>query len=587
MNVKHLVFGFEKCQRHEGDCWRYRFKAHALTGSGSAFDTSLDSEIAKCGIATAGICCQGSGPELLADIPRLSAYIQGTLQKCSEHPELLPFRISFRDELLALRPTYGGFFETLIDSIPVERNDASRWAAYLLFTCFYEYLSASSGSYSLARVYAAWQRYNLIKGLYERSLGDGAFQNYEKALRVEFASAYRTLEALLLDEANSYGCYILWEARNQPSRSSDGQGTGSHAAVGSSRKLPHPRMRHRLRLSMFVVRDSESQPSVAPMSAPGCFESVERVGEASRDQLHLRFRRNDSGRIAIHRFISDELLPRYALRDAANLARLVRFRDPGCTGIGKILGWILTMLLTLLFLVSSLVIFGSALGLVSGSKLGWALFTVLVASILVGLAGSAALGLRNGITLSMPRLFGGIVIGYFPLFVAQEPWYLAIYASQHPRAWAIAWLAVSGLVWSYLYREAFPFVLDQIDALTRSFKVFAWATVLTVTIGLWLCLFAAPIYRQEKFDTRYVNADGQAWVAPAEPCSQTQATGSDDRLVSEGLGLCVEMPMFGGTKFPTAVLLTFAPIAMSLGIILQILWEEKSVTASVWPSENR
>lgn len=116
--------------------------------------------------------------------------------------------------------------------------------------------------------------------------------------------------------------------------------------------------------------------------------------------------------------------------------------------------------------------------------------------------------------------------------------------------------------------------------------------VLAVAIGMWLCFLAAPILRQLKYEPHRVD---QPQVTTAQRASDGSVP-EEEVAVAEGLAYCVEVPFLrpvlwgirlDWVEFPTAALLTFAPIALLLDIILQILWEEKPITASVWPSESR
>jgi hypothetical protein len=53
------------------------------------------------------------------------------------------------------------------------------------------------------------------------------------------------------------------------------------------------------------------------------------------------------------------------------------------------------------------------------------------------------------------------------------------------------------------------------------------------------------------------------------------------------LALCPEL--FAQTSFPVSIpaLLTFTPIALFIGIVVQFIWEEKPVTATVGPLQGR
>lgn len=593
MDTAHFVFELSKCEKsgHEW-CWLYRLVPYKLDETGSWPVKSCDKivhQLNGVGFEADGVHCGGSDHELLLHVPRLTVYLQDSLRRCAEEKALWEINISFRDELLSWRPASERAYKTLVN-INFRKNagtnkddDASRWATYILFASLYEFLSASPVGYSVARVYAAWQRYNLIK-----PLADIETENEtDRAIATEFAASYRELTSLLLDEANSDACYVLWAIRLPKD------------------KTPPTLIRQRLRLSMFV-RQCTDRGALAesPLPAPGCFENVARVGVDALDKLHQHFQ-GDGGNVTIQRFISDELLPQYALTEALNLTRLARFGKSkrqrwieyvldkvlseergrkASNRIGRILRHAFA-LSAVLSLVGSVLIF-AAFDLFASHWRSLPLFAVMAFSVSIVPLGLTGLGLRNAITLSLPRVLGGITIGYFPLLVAQESWYLAVYASRHPKIWLFEWLIIAIIVEGYLYREVFPLVLERREAFWRSLKVFLWATVMSVTIGFWLCLLAAPISWQVEYEPRRVDPSQATseQAAPDTPFSSFMLR--EKPSVAEGLGYRVEVPWLR-VEFPTAALLTFAPVALLLGIILQILWEEKAVTASVWPSESR
>jgi hypothetical protein len=91
--------------------------------------------------------------------------------------------------------------------------------------------------------------------------------------------------------------------------------------------------------------------------------------------------------------------------------------------------------------------------------------------------------------------------------------------------------------------------------------VTVWATVQAVFIGFLLILFSTPVYRQLNITT--------------------------SSTVADALSADMVTILLINKQFPLTALLTFAPISLLLGIILQILWEEKPITASVWLPESR
>jgi hypothetical protein len=607
----HFVYEVSR----SGKCWWYKLKPSA------DFDRNRLCSDAKKLLdhVEKGVSLQQNGVEAIAGIPELIAYLRDSLQRCYEQRELRPLSFSFRDEVFIWQKTEENLYHTVVN-IRSELTDDAYEGIYVLFASLYLYFSEVLESSSLIRVYSAWQRYNLIKRIYEREVkGQHSADQDELARRNElikqdildheFASAYRSLANILLDEANSYACRVLWRGgrywwkkrRSKKAKVPIYPLSRIRYWLDLHRKgISDPQIRQRLRLSMPLeplrgeVFDSGTKKTPEPpLPAPVCFENNLQISWPFGVRLHCRFEKK-TGQAAIRRMISDELLPRYDVRSATLMAYLVSRLGRA----GKV-GRLVSMVIRCLLLPPAMVLaFGLILVLVFLVGLGFDLTTswfslpriialsvgIPVTSLVCALIG---VGTQNGSALLLPRITGGIVIGYFPLLIASEPWYLALYTSQHHSVWFGEWLIILLIAGGYLYREAYPFVLQGAQAFWRSFKVLVWATVQAVLIGFLLILFSAPVYRQVKYDPDRISsqASTKAWVKPSQPCLETP-TQAGEKPVAAGLDYCVEVPWVQA-KFPVSALLTFAPISLLLGIILQILWEEKSVTASVWPSESR
>lgn len=410
---------------------------------------------------------------------------------------------------------------------PTLRNNY--WAAYVLFSSFYLHFSESGNSYSIIKLYTAWQSYNLIKILDINSSGSDR-------LGYEFASIYSALANLLADEKNSYSCRILWREKQEENQE------GNDA-----------QLRQGLRLSMFLqsnpYNDIEGAGYQKPLAAPGCFQK-NRETLWQDITLHQRFQ-GESGKIAVQRFVDTDLLPRYDLKAALFL--ISNLRKPGKFGRRLIPLITLVAFIAMLFVLIQ--------DVCNWQYRNWSLTITLAVSLLIIPLSLIFFGVRSSIALLLPRVAGGIAIGYFPLLIATEPWYLVVSALTNKSIWLLEWVSVLLIVWGYLYREVYPLIISKSEAIWRSFKVTVWATVQAVFIGFLLILFSTPVYRQ-------LNIKPSGTV--------------EDALSADMIPI-----LLINKQFPLAALLTFAPISLLLGIILQILWEEKPITASVWLPESR
>ena len=249
------------------------------------------------------------------------------------------------------------------------------------------------------------------------------------------------------------------------------------------------------------------------------------------------------------------MLPNYSLLDAFSVAVLMTNR--GSRNPKKL--WYILVGAAVLFFAGFA---GTALALLPGAPafmvpiwpiwFGCSVVSLLVMGfILLFYAGSS-----NAATLILPRAIGGILGGYFWLFVAAEPWYFALYAQRHALFfWPVEWFLALLAAGYYLYREAFARVTIFDVALARAMHVLVLTVLEALAIGSLLTWLARPIcQRVLERDCDYLS-----------------------------LGV---VPHWG-FYYPIAALLTFAPLAILLGIVLQVLWLEHPITASVWQPDAR
>jgi len=154
----------------------------------------------------------------------------------------------------------------------------------------------------------------------------------------------------------------------------------------------------------------------------------------------------------------------------------------------------------------------------------------------------------------LPRLFGGILVGYIPLMSSEELWKWLL---SLPRASAMfVWLLALVFSYVYLYAEARTKLLSDYavslalrrDVRIRSGQVYLIGLAEAYVIGIVLC---------EVWGVTAVN--GLLKTVPA--------------IMPEVYGIKGWL----GVLVPKVIVL-YAPLALSLGILVQLFWEEKTVT---------
>ena len=183
-------------------------------------------------------------------------------------------------------------------------------------------------------------------------------------------------------------------------------------------------------------------------------------------------------------------------------------------------------------------------------------YQIIIALLIVAfIAGSIRwrhIGLYNQLRKILPRLFGGILVGYIPLMSSEDlwKWLLTLPTAPAIGVWLLA------LVFSYVYLrvEARGALSDcaisspvKRDIAIRSGQEFMIGLAEAYLIGVMLCEFLG-----------YTALKGLG--------EALQATGT--QYVIKG---------WIGTLVPKVILL-YAPLALFLGILVQLIWEEKTVT---------
>jgi hypothetical protein len=178
--------------------------------------------------------------------------------------------------------------------------------------------------------------------------------------------------------------------------------------------------------------------------------------------------------------------------------------------------------------------------------------------ILWGLAISLALGSEAFVQLMVPRLWAAVAVGYLPLMLTQEIWKLSTKISPYERAFY--WL-VSVTVSIFYLRWEIGNRLRATPNLGRKVS-FQRAVILTLIGGV--ASFMIGFFLLDVVGGHFVEIYLKESVVLKAPLPFEEW----------------KIPGVCGTVYPT-LLFTFSPIALLLGVILQIFWQEKAVTAPV------
>ena len=168
----------------------------------------------------------------------------------------------------------------------------------------------------------------------------------------------------------------------------------------------------------------------------------------------------------------------------------------------------------------------------------------------------------------IPRLLGGIIVGYLPLLMTGEMWQFCM---------NITWLEFLQIIiasllacWIYLYVEVNNAIRDKDEAFKRANSVLLLGCIESLIVGLVFCSLFGPILIEKA-------------VFPKQSIDLTQ------KSFLLHLPKEIHAPiLFGllnalGVKdsvhfvYPPVILLYF-PLALFIGIFVQILWEDKPIT---------
>ena len=417
--------------------------------------------------------------------------------------------------------------ERLIASLPIYK------AISLVLGAGDRFITLNS---SLAYLFAVWQWFNCAKHL-TISL---AIEEHSPLID-ELARAHRLLVELIDDQR--FAQAIRWLA--------------SWAEISTK---SGPLTRERLRLSLPLIWANQGAAPGMPyfvtdprnvLPAPG-FNGTEPL-DWSQVRLHPVFfnHRFASARAAVRSLITDWLLPRYDFKSTLFLARLLKSNQPRPKAHlfwQPPLAW-LGLIIASIILGSFMTVQASLgyLPIFPWSALGWVSIAIGVIVIRKSLDSSIFP------YLVLPRLLGGILIGYSALVLESHAFLLSDVIVQlgFPVV-AMLWLGVLAVSWFYLYYDSRPLVLLEATAARRSGFTLALALLAAMMLGLPAVALATG-----------------AWLADS---------------INSCVGICFFGP-FGRVNLHLYV--TYVPLALFTGMITQFIFEERTVTASVWAPEEK
>ena len=394
---------------------------------------------------------------------------------------------------------------------------------------------------SLALLFAAWQWYHALKLALERDT------TLQEQLENEFALAYRILTKLLLD------------AEFLPALSVLGAKVGAPAHSLALTRL-------RIQLSM-VLQDRgqlKEQGFHRPIEAPGL--AGDKPIRWERVRIHPTFLRGQKGKAAIRRLIRNYLLPHYDLESAYSLANLLRGERFRLPVPGKLHWFALGGMLFFLFVVMvlSLLVPEQLLSPIGKERVE------IVLLLLLGLASPLWFDIGSLPHLALPRILGGVLIGYLAV-VLQPPEFIRYLCADNglgiqsvSSLLALLWAGVLLLSAGYLLADVHFMTGTSKPMWERMIFTFCYAVLATIMLGvIVLPLVGNPCLEAQGLElSRFVLQSGRS------PWDQGYLIGP--------LGLVHARTLFA-----------FIPIALFAGLISQFISEREPVTTTIWaPGEK-
>ncbi|NMB86862.1 MAG: hypothetical protein GYA17_00800 [Chloroflexi bacterium] len=453
--------------------------------------------------------------------------------------------------------------------LSIERGRISRYSFDMLLACaaFFKAVCLFLGSGEryvqmdawVVYLFSAWQWFNLVKLALEEcerdprgacAPGSGLHEEVER----EFAAAYRALAPLLANQRFAYA--VRWLNQWQASDTDSG-----------------PLLREQLRLSMVLspvemTRQQRDQldPS-KPLKAPGCFTSGKM--EWSQVRLHPQFGpgAEEDARAEIRRIISTWLLPRYDFESSLRLSMLLKQarspRLPRWKFTSLPLSWAVALCMFFVPLLAAAG--GTAITSLSGGPAGQSVikwipeYEFLIVFVLPLLVFLTLFDFHTLKYFALPRIIGGVFIGYLALALQGDSinvmavfWQPISLPVGDVYGVCLLWIIVviAGIL--YLLFDTLALVRDTRAAAGRAVLTWLLALIASGVIGLVVVAITTQAYMNETHQVDLFNA---VFLGP-----------------------------FGQVNI--FQYLVFVPLALFTGLVTQFIFEEQTVTASVWAAEQ-
>lgn len=332
-------------------------------------------------------------------------------------------------------------------------------------------------------------------------------------------------------------------------------------------------LKYRLRMQM-VMRQSSSRENVTRVGLPPqtpfwpkeLFETNIPWDQKNREEnyqidLHPVFSKPNSAQkqrgtalSAVRQLASEIALHNYDFETALRLAHLLRGRRVNLRDKPI---WLALLVFTAVFLAAG-VWAGTLTGLQVGGVqapvpelwLGYGLnwgAILLIAGVLKHFFDSRLLP-----RLLLPRLIGGVIVG-FTVLISQRDMMDFSRALWGQNGWGVAalWLIIMAFCWFYLLQEIRPRSSDPAQQYARTWQTLVTFTFFSLIIGLALVPFPTAAFADK-------------------------LSASNPDFILGPLGW-VNVQLW----------LAFTPLALFVGMVTQFLFEDKTITASVWPVERK
>lgn len=410
-----------------------------------------------------------------------------------------------------------------------------------IFYALYEFLSTENRieTYQahLALLLAAWQWFNLCKHLLHGLTDEQKWDKHR--LEQQFPRAYQALHWLLRDLRLTRAMRLMVKNR---------------MAVAEHDAVSNPRMREMLLLSTVLISQSWEEQSIGMGEA---FAPFQKKGDLSPDwrqmKLYPMFASNEGARAEVRRLIAETLLPRYNMIDALHLAQLLKDNTQ------KQILCDLTIRTTPWIAIAAFIMVSSGINGNSYDSNSLAFFASIIAQIAFGLALPVVfLGSyfdwRSLPNFALPRVIGGVSIGFLTIALQGDSAISVANALWSQGGWLVGmlWLGVLAFGFGYLFLDARPFTGDDATALLRaSTALIATGAIATIS-GQLYCAITTAAYPEKWIDT--------------------------------GMMMKFVLGPFGWIS--VGQWLVFVPIALFTGMVTQFIFEELTLPASIWSSEE-